>query len=66
MDTQNTITHAHTPNGGDERTGKQIERPSRSLLAVIVTLARAGVGVGAARQSRSDGGGIRREEERPI
>lgn len=27
----NTTTHAHTPNGGDERPGKQIERPSRSF-----------------------------------
>lgn len=46
----NTTTHAHTPNRGDERPGKQIEqieRPSCSLLAVVVTLARAGVGAEA-------------------
>lgn len=52
----NTTTHTHTPNGGDQRAGKQIERPSRSLLAVVVTLTRAGVGVeGAERHFRRDG-----------
>lgn len=61
----NTTTHAHTPNGGDERPGKQIERPSRSFLAVVVTLGGRGW---ALKQFRRDGGsrGRRRGGNKPV